>query len=261
MERPQTILLYFEQEQSRMISSETWGVAIEALRANKVKAALTMLGVVIGSACIVLVVTIAPDWQELRHRPDRSRWLQPDLCRHILTAAPRRLPTKSRVADMNAARELPHVVEVAGTNDFTRASVVVDGKEKPVSLIGVTEGFQKIRNLLILKGRFFDDVDMQTGAKACLITQDLAKQYHEDMIGKEIRVGELRFTVIAVFRERVATFGQSEIASGSVLIPFAVDEELLGARTTYAPCMRRRTRRDNVLLVTERGAALIAVET
>ncbi len=42
-----------------MISNETWLVAIDALRANKVKAALTMLGVIIGSACIVLVVTIA----------------------------------------------------------------------------------------------------------------------------------------------------------------------------------------------------------
>ena len=41
------------------ISRETWQVALDALRANKVKAALTMLGVVIGSACIVLVVTIA----------------------------------------------------------------------------------------------------------------------------------------------------------------------------------------------------------
>ena len=42
-----------------MIRSEVWKIAIEALRANKVKAFLTMLGVVIGSACIVLVVTIS----------------------------------------------------------------------------------------------------------------------------------------------------------------------------------------------------------
>ena len=39
--------------------AETWNMAVEALRANKVRAALTMLGVVIGSACIVLVVTVA----------------------------------------------------------------------------------------------------------------------------------------------------------------------------------------------------------
>jgi len=39
--------------------SETWSMAMEALRANRMRAALTMLGVVIGSACIVLVVTVA----------------------------------------------------------------------------------------------------------------------------------------------------------------------------------------------------------
>ena len=42
-----------------MVSGEIWRVALDALRANKVKAALTMLGVVIGSACIVLVVTVS----------------------------------------------------------------------------------------------------------------------------------------------------------------------------------------------------------
>src|ERR1700733_7094011 len=38
---------------------ETWQLAMQALRANKVRAMLTMLGVIIGSACIVLVVTVA----------------------------------------------------------------------------------------------------------------------------------------------------------------------------------------------------------
>ena len=42
-----------------MIQSETWDVAVSALLANKVKTALTMLGVTVGSACIVLVVTIS----------------------------------------------------------------------------------------------------------------------------------------------------------------------------------------------------------
>ena len=39
--------------------NETWHLALQALRANKLRAALTMLGVIIGSGCIVLVVTVA----------------------------------------------------------------------------------------------------------------------------------------------------------------------------------------------------------
>ena len=42
-----------------MLRNETWMVALDALWANKVRAFLTTLGVVIGSACIVLVVTVA----------------------------------------------------------------------------------------------------------------------------------------------------------------------------------------------------------
>ena len=219
-----------------MISSETWGVAIDALRANKVKAALTMLGVVIGSACIVLVVTIGLIGKNYVIAQIEAVGSNLIYAEHLYNAT-RKIGDEISIADMNAARELPHVVEVAGTHDFSNASIVADGKEKPITLIGVTEGFQKIRNLLILKGRFFDSVDMQTGAKACLITQDLAKQFHEDMVGRNLRVGELQLTVIGVFRERVATFGQSEIASGSVLVPMQLMRSYRGEeyiRTLYA---------------------------
>jgi len=232
-----------------MISSETWGVAIDALRANKVKAALTMLGVVIGSACIVLVVTIAligKNYVIAQIEGVGSNIVYAD----YLGGAARTVADEISVADMNAVRELPHVAEVAGTHDITNSSVVVNGREKPIALIGVTRGFQKIRNLLILKGRFFDDVDMQSAAKICLITQDLANQYRENMIGKDIRIGELRLTVIAIFRERVATFGQSEIAAESVLIPFQLMKTYRGedyVRTLYA----QADFAENVPLVTD----------
>jgi len=232
-----------------MISSETWGVAIDALRANKVKAALTMLGVVIGSACIVLVVTIAligKNYVIAQIEGVGSNIVYAD----YLGGAARTVADEISVADMNAVRELPHVAEVAGTHDITNSGVVVNGREKPIALIGVTRGFQKIRNLLILKGRFFDDVDMQSAAKICLITQDLANQYQENMIGKDIRIGELRLTVIAIFRERVATFGQSEIASESVLIPFQLMKTYRGedyVRTLYA----QADFAENVPLVTD----------
>jgi putative ABC transport system permease protein len=238
-----------------MISSETWGVAIDALRANKVKAALTMLGVVIGSACIVLVVTISLIGKNYVIAQIEAVGSNLVYAEH-LDDGTEKLANEISLADMNAVRELPHVVEVAGTHDFAHANVIINGKEKPIALIGVTEGFQKIRNLLILQGRFFDSVDMKTGAKACLITQELAKQYRGDMIGQDIRVGELRLTVIGVFRERVATFGQSEIASGSVLIPLQLMKTYRGEdylRTLYAQADSSA----DVLLVTEEVQRLL----
>ncbi len=220
------------------ISRETWQVAIDALRANKVKAALTMLGVVIGSACIVLVVTIALIGKT--YVLQQIEGVGSNLVYAGYTggtASARSQADEINLNDMEAIRQLPHVIEVAGTYDMA-TSVVINGQEKPVALIGVSQGFQKIRNLQILEGRFFDELDQATGAKGCLITQELAKQLPPGpMIGRQLRVGEQTFTVIAVFRERVATFGQSEISAQSVLIPFGLIKYYSGhdyIKTLYA---------------------------
>src|ERR1700687_1512163 len=150
------------------ISRETWQVALDALRANKVKAALTMLGVVIGSACIVLVVTIAligKTYVLAQIEGVGSNIVYASYSGG--TANARSQADEMSLSDMEAVRHLPHVTEVAGTFDMA-TSVVINGQEKPVALVGVTEGFQKIRNLLILEGRFFDDLDQYDSDKGCL---------------------------------------------------------------------------------------------
>lgn len=232
-----------------MIKNETWRVALDALLANKVKAALTMLGVTIGTTCIVLVVTVS--MMGKNYVMAQIEAVGTDLVyayypgNHLTRAA----SDEISLADLNAALALPHVVEVAGVHDIGNTAVTINGVEKSVTLVGVTEGFQKIRNLLIVEGRFFDEIDMQSNSKACLITQELAKEFNRDMVGEIIRVGDLRFTVVGVFRERVATFGQSEITSESVLVPFPLLKYYQGidyVRTLYV----QADSHENVSLVT-----------
>ena len=134
------------------------------------------------------------------------------------------------VEDMNAAKAgIPGVVTVAGTRGDP-ASVNVGSVERSVNLVGVTEGFQQIRNLLILQGRFLDADDVAARSRVCLITTQLAQFAFPfmDPIGHSLRVGELSFTVIGVFRERVETFGLSEIQDYSVLVPFPLMKYYLG---------------------------------
>ena len=124
---------------------------------------------------------------------------------------------------------LPDVITVAGTRSLPQ-SVVTQGVERRVSLVGVTEGFQVIRNLLILQGRFLDTEDMETRSRVTLITQELADKAfpNEDPIGEHLRVGEISFTVIGVFKERVGTFGLSEIQQYTVLVPFPLMQYFTG---------------------------------
>jgi len=208
-----------------MIRRETIIVAIDALRANKLRAFLTMLGVVIGSACIVLVVTISLTGRKFIlgqiesvgsnliygsavHPPGKSTALSAELSLDDLTAI---------------KNSIPGVVQVAGTRAIDEA-IVVNGVERAVSLVGVTEGYQEIRHLVIPNGRYFDPDDMATRGKVCLITEELAQRVfgNLDPVGQSIRVGELSFTVIGVFHERVDTFGLSEIQHDTVLIPFSL---------------------------------------
>jgi putative ABC transport system permease protein len=214
-----------------MLRNETWMVALEALWANKVRAFLTTLGVVIGSACIVLVVTVALTGR--RYVIAQIEAVGSNLVLASLEIDPNRpvtLQDELSVDDMNAAKSsIPGVITVAGTRSM-QSSVIAGSVERNVSLVGVTEGFQQIRNLLILRGRFLDAEDVSTRSRVCLITTQLANLMFPfvNPIGQSLRVGELSFTVIGVFRERVETFGLSEIQDYSVLVPFPLMKYYLG---------------------------------
>jgi len=204
---------------------EAVAVAVDALRANKVRAVLTSIGVIIGSASIVLVVTVALTsqkfvisqieamgsnlvWVEMIKTPEKAQPLSYEINTDDLAAA------KAQITDAQV---------VAGFNDLPMA-VVVNGRTRPVRLIGVTDGYQQIRRLIILRGRYFDFADMESRSKVCLITKDLADRVFgvENPVGRQLRMGELTFTVIGVFRERAETFGLSELQKESVIIPFSL---------------------------------------
>jgi putative ABC transport system permease protein len=223
-----------------MAIRETLSVAIDALRANKVRAMLTSLGVIIGSASIVLVVSIALTSQkfvigQIEAIGSNLVWVE------LINAGSKGQPLSYELTidDMNAVKAtVPGVTEVAGTRELPM-SVVVGGRERPVNLIGVTEGYQAIRRLIMIRGRYFDSSDMQSRSKVCLITKQVAERVFgfDNPIGGTIRMGELTFTVIGVFRERVATFGLSEIKDESVIIPLTLMKYYTGVdvlRVLYA---------------------------
>jgi putative ABC transport system permease protein len=237
---------------------ETFSVAIDALRANKLRAVLTCLGVVIGSASIVLVVTVALTgrkfvisqiesvgsnlvWVEMIRTQDKTQPLSYELT----------------LGDMQAIKDsIPEVVRVAGTSDL-QMSVVAQGVERAVTLIGVTPGYQEIRRLVVLRGRYFDELDMDERSKNCLITQQLAARLfgQDNPVGRDLRMGELTFTIIGVFKERVETFGLSDIQTETVLVPFGLIKYYTGVSTLKVLDAQAATP-DDVLRV-RRGIAQI----
>jgi len=213
---------------------ETLSVSIDALRANKLRAVLTSLGVIIGSASIVLVVTVALTSRKFvisQIEAVGSNLVWAELVRTSEKAQP--LSYELTSDDMAAVQDsIPGVAEVAGTSDM-QTSVVAHGVVRAVTLIGVTSGYKEIRRLLVLRGRYLDSLDMQTRAKNCVITPTLAKKLFgaDNPLGRELTAGGMTFTIIGVFKERVETFGLSDIQSESVLIPFGLMKYFKGVDT------------------------------
>jgi len=214
-----------------MLAGETWRVAFEALWSNKLRAFLTTLGVVIGSACIVLVVTVAVAGRS--YVISQIEGVGSNLVYANYEVNPQQALVMSNeitLADMNAIKAvIPGVVAAAGTRSMP-TTVVTEGVERSVALVGATDGFQVIRNLRILQGRFLDADDMQSRNKVCLITDELAALAfpNQNPVGARLRAGDLSFTVIGVFRERVGTFGLSEIQRYTVLVPFPLMQYYTG---------------------------------
>jgi putative ABC transport system permease protein len=78
---------------------------------------------------------------------------------------------------------------------------------------------------MVLSGRFFDAVDERAHNKVGVIQQKMAEQLYgsvDGAVGKGVKVKGLPFTVIGAFRERVDTFGQSEVTNNSMVIPYSV---------------------------------------
>src|SRR6059036_2895380 len=107
---------------------ETLSVSIDALRANKLRACLTALGVVIGSACIVLVVTVALTGRkfviaQIEGIGSNLVWAE------LITprGKPQPVDFELTVGDIQAIKEgIPNVVEAAGTRELPMG-VVVNG--------------------------------------------------------------------------------------------------------------------------------------
>ena len=238
---------------------EIWHLAIEALRANKLRSILTMVGVIIGSSCIVLVVTVALSGKHYVNR------LIEAIGSNVVDAAIEQGNTATTIgpedqislSDMEAVREgIPQVLHVAGTHDFSM-TVVAAGRAIPVAMIGVTKEFQDIRQLLILRGRYFDDDDFNSVSKVCVVSQHLAAQALDGSpVGKILHIGELSFTVIGVFSERESTFDESEIRKDSVLVPFPVIKYYTGDQSIVTLYAQAESAED-VPMVTQEVAQIL----
>jgi putative ABC transport system permease protein len=211
-----------------MFLGEAFSFSIQALRANPVRSLLTGLGMVIGTASVILVVTIS--------LTSRDYILQQVegvgsniIFAYYATSGPSTAIADAdyvKTSDVETIREelAPDIVAATGVmTNFDR--MLIDGKEQDVKVIGTDAAYQSVRNIVNSAGRFMDDSDVALRTHVALLTDKLAERLYGSRYsapGQILKLFGLQFTVIGTFHEKVETFGQSEVERETILVPITV---------------------------------------
>src|SRR5260370_4353903 len=210
-----------------MLFSEIVSIAIDSFRASKVRFVLTALGLDIGTASLIVVVTIGLSGKQYvlgqiqgiganmiyayyQGGSNVSNGGSDYLTAEDVKAVPQQVP---------AIHAASHMLE---RNDRI---AIGSGKERDILVLGVSPEYSTVRNLEILAGRFFDEADAMAHAKAAVVTQQFAKNVYgsEDAaIYRNLKINSLPFTIIGTFLARLETLGQSELAATPILVPYDV---------------------------------------
>jgi putative ABC transport system permease protein len=206
--------------------------ACDTFMSNKVRFMLTALGMVIGTASLILVVTIGMTGREYALRQieaigTNEIWAEYQGAQHISNSSLDPLT----VEDVQAVQEqVPGVVAASPVVTLGERIPVGNGDEKDIQVLGVYPEYQRVRNLKVLSGRFFDAEDSQAHNKVGVITEKMARSVYgspQAAVGKVIKLTGLPFTVIGTFKESVETFGESEVTDNSMVIPYSVSRYFL----------------------------------
>ena len=219
--------------------SEILNFAYDAFCSNKLQFTLTSLAMAVGTASVILVVTIGLTGKQYILRQIQS--IGANMIYANYQGGTQRIdaaPDPMTVEDVRAVREqVPSVVAASPTVALNDRISVGDGKQRDILVLGVDPEYQRVRNLIILAGRFFDSEDSAGRNKVGIITDKLAQRLFgspSGAIGQIIKLSAgLPFTVIGVFKESVDTFGQSEIQEDTMLIPYTVSRFFTPTAAVY----------------------------
>ncbi len=208
--------------------AEALRFSVHALRANRVRTLLTALGLVIGNASVILVVTISLTSRD--YVLEQIRGIGSNMIYAYYEAGSKAGANVEadfiKMADVEEVRRLLGPRIVAATGVMTHYDrMLIEGREEDVAVIGSDDHYAPVRNLVLLAGRFLDPSDVALRQKVALLTERLAERLYGSQtaaVGRVIKVHGLQFTVIGTFKEKTESFGLSELARETVLIPITV---------------------------------------
>ena len=216
-----------------MVFLENFRIAITALRANLMRSILTTLGIIIGVAAVVAVVSIVQGLQytitqqlqgvgatfiAVSAKTDRS---------NIPGVSARQVKLTSD--DAQAIAEKVPGVKLMSPFVLGRANVKYkDRKHAPLMIIGATENYQDVTNQTVDRGRFFSQVDLDNHRQVTVIGPKIAEELNlgPNPLGKEIYIDVYPATVIGLMEKKGQSLGMD--FDDIVYVPFSSALVLFG---------------------------------
>ncbi|TEU20135.1 MAG: FtsX-like permease family protein [Anaerolineales bacterium] len=210
-------------------------VALQGLTANKLRSSLTMLGIIIGVAAVIALVSVGQGAQAAVTQRFQS------LGSNLLVISPG-AAFSGRVSqgaasaqsltneDAQAIAQLATLVEAIAPEYSTRAQVVYGNKNTQTNALGVTPEYLTVRNWQVARGRFIDRQDVESLAKVCAlgstVVEDLFGGNYLDPVGKTIKINRQNYQVVGVMASKGQTGFTNE--DDQVFIPLSTAQVKFG---------------------------------
>ncbi len=217
--------------------TETITIAINTLKSNKLRSALTMLGIVIGNASVITLVGVGRGAQDL------AKNQLSNLGANVLFVVPGNNDTRRRGVAFPKTltledaytidNQVPSIKRVAP--QITTSQVIQAGSKTTTSSIsGVTPEFLKVRSFEVANGRFFTDQDLKSARTFAVIGSDLNKKLFPNSNGlnKSIRIKDQSFQIIGIMAPKGAVFGSNQDENAYIPLTTMVSR-ITGRDATY----------------------------
>jgi putative ABC transport system permease protein len=191
---------------------ESMQMAGKTLLSNKLRSALTMLGIVIGNASVIAMIGIGEGGQrfvtqELESLGPNVLFVIPGnrATQRISLDLPRTLVYEDAQA---IASQVPTVAAVTAELN-SRQVVTYRNQNTNVNIIGTTPSFLSVRDFETATGRFFNDIDMRRSNQVVVIGADLAERFfgNSNPVGQQLRIKNASFQVIGVLEDKGSNLG------------------------------------------------------
>ena len=213
-------------------------IALRALRVNKLRSTLTMLGIIIGVAAVIVMIAVGSGAQA--RVEDQIKGLGTNLIILLpgsVTASGARMGAGSRSSltedDSYAIQREISAVQAAAPTLRGTGQVVAGGNNWSTVFQGVTPEYLEARNWVVASGKMFEAADLTGSAKVALLGETVARNLFgdSDPIGQTIRIRKVPFTVIGVLeRKGQSLLGQDQ--DDLILMPISTARNrVLGGNT------------------------------